>query len=72
MTTTCVNSSLTASERRIVILLRAGMTNREIGESLQISEQDAKNRIRSICDKWGVDNRLQIAVRGATWSDNPY
>ena len=40
----------------------AGMRNAEIAETLRISLQDAKNRLRSIFDKMGVDSRLELAL----------
>jgi DNA-binding NarL/FixJ family response regulator len=39
------------------------MRNAEIAETLEISVQDAKNRLRSIFDKIGVDSRLELALR---------
>jgi DNA-binding CsgD family transcriptional regulator len=39
------------------------MRNAEIAETLGISVQDAKNRLRSIFDKIGVDSRLELALR---------
>ena len=53
---------LTPKESQIARLILAGMRNAEIAETLGISLQDAKNRLRSIFDKIGVDSRLELAL----------
>jgi len=45
-------------EIQIAILVWEGLTNREIGRIVGISEQVIKNRLRSIFDKLGVWSRL--------------
>jgi DNA-binding NarL/FixJ family response regulator len=53
---------LTAKELKIVSLLIQGYKNREIALQLKISEQVVKNYLRSIYDKTGVDDRLDLMV----------
>lgn len=53
---------LTPQERRILELLAAGMTNRQIGETMHLAEKTVKNYVTSILAKMGVDSRTQAAV----------
>jgi DNA-binding CsgD family transcriptional regulator len=57
-----ISNQLTPKEAQIAKLILAGMRNAEIAEALGISVQDAKNRLRSIFDKIGVDSRLELAL----------
>ena len=43
-------------------LVTLGNSNREIGESLSISEQTVKNHLHNIFDKLGVSDRLELAL----------
>jgi DNA-binding NarL/FixJ family response regulator len=54
--------TLTARERTIISYLVQGWRNREIGEQLSISEQTVKNHLRSIYNKVGVSDRLELAL----------
>jgi len=56
-------NELTPKETQIARLILAGMRNAEIAETLGISLQDTKNRLRSIFEKIGVDSRLELALR---------
>jgi DNA-binding CsgD family transcriptional regulator len=58
-----ISNQLTPKESQIARLILAGMRNAEIAETLGISVQDAKNRLRSIFDKIGVDSRLELALQ---------
>ena len=53
---------LSAKELRIIGLLLKGYKNREIAEELRNSEQVIKNYLRSIFDKTGVSDRLELAL----------
>jgi DNA-binding NarL/FixJ family response regulator len=53
---------LTPKEIQIGILVRCCLRNRDIAESLGISEQDVKNRLRGIFDKVGVWSRVELAM----------
>jgi DNA-binding NarL/FixJ family response regulator len=53
---------LTRSELRIVCLLLEGMKNREIAHVLRTTEQVVKNYLRSVFDKVGVSDRVELAL----------
>lgn len=55
-------SSLTARERRILTLLTEGLTNREIGDQVALSEGTVKTYVTKILAKLGVEHRSQAAV----------
>jgi DNA-binding CsgD family transcriptional regulator len=52
---------LSSREVQILALVARGMSNREIGGTLNISEHTAANHIRSILRKTGCANRTQAA-----------
>jgi DNA-binding NarL/FixJ family response regulator len=52
---------LTERESEILSLLSTGMTNREIGRKLYVSENTVKTHLRSLFSKLGVRNRAQAA-----------
>ena len=54
---------LTARERQVLELLAAGLTNREIGESLVISPGTVKKHAANIYGKLGVHGRTEAAAR---------
>ncbi len=53
---------LSPQERRILDLVAAGMTNRQIGEAVHLAEKTVKNYVTSILAKLGVESRTQAAV----------
>jgi len=53
---------LKPKESQISILVWEGLTNREIGKIVGSSEQVIKNHLRSVFDKLGVWNRLELAM----------
>jgi predicted ATPase/DNA-binding CsgD family transcriptional regulator len=53
---------LTPREVEVLRLLAAGMTDREIAESLSISERTAGNHVQHAMQKIGVDTRTAAAV----------
>jgi NarL family two-component system response regulator LiaR len=53
---------LTAREVEVIRLVARGKSNREIADSLVISEKTAKAHISNILGKLGVDDRTQMAV----------
>jgi non-specific serine/threonine protein kinase len=55
-------ASLTRREREVVALLALGMTNRQIGEELVVTEGTAENYVQHVLVKLGFKNRAQIAV----------
>jgi DNA-binding CsgD family transcriptional regulator/tetratricopeptide (TPR) repeat protein len=53
---------LSPREVQILVLVASGMSNREIGEALTISEHTAANHVRSILRKTGCANRTEAAA----------
>jgi DNA-binding NarL/FixJ family response regulator len=62
MVGTRVRDRLTPKEMRIVALIVQGFKNREIANRLRTTEQVIKNYLRSIYDKTGVSDRLELAL----------
>ncbi len=62
MVGTRVRDRLTPKEIRIVALIVQGCKNREIALRLKTTEQVIKNYLRSIYDKTGVGDRLELAL----------
>jgi DNA-binding NarL/FixJ family response regulator len=55
-------NGLTRRERDVVSLVALGQTNRQIAESLVLTEGTVENYVQRILGKLGVNNRAQIAV----------
>ncbi|MCQ4082056.1 response regulator transcription factor [Streptomyces sp. RB6PN25] len=55
-------AGLTAREREILVLIGEGLTNRQIGKRLYLSEKTIKNHISRLLSKLGVERRIQAAV----------
>jgi len=55
-------ASLTEQERKILILIAEGLTNRQIGERLFLAEKTVKNYVSSILSKLKLERRTQAAV----------
>jgi two-component system nitrate/nitrite response regulator NarL len=53
---------ITEREREVLQCVAKGMSNREIGEALNIAENTVKNHVRSILDKLHLANRAQMAA----------
>ena len=62
MVGTRVRDRLTPKEMRIVALIAQGCKNREIAIRLKTTEQVIKNYLRSVYDKTGVSDRLELAL----------
>lgn len=56
------SGSLSSRELEIVGLVARGMSNKAIGEALGLSDNTVRNHLRSILDKLGLDNRVQVAT----------
>ncbi|HZT69104.1 MAG TPA: response regulator transcription factor [Terriglobia bacterium] len=54
--------TLTPREKTIISCLTQGWRNRDIAQHLTITEQTVKNHLRSIYDKVGVSDRLELAL----------
>ena len=57
-----VESPLTKREREVATLLTEGLTNREIGERLYLSEWTIATHVRNILAKLDLSSRAQIAA----------
>ena len=55
-------AKLTDQERRIVVLVGEGMTNRQIAERLGLAEKTVKNHVSRLLAKLGLERRTQAAV----------
>jgi DNA-binding NarL/FixJ family response regulator len=54
--------TLTRREKSIISCLMQGWRNREIARQLTITEQTVKNHLRTIYDKVGVSDRLELVL----------
>ncbi|MFE1441795.1 response regulator [Streptomyces sp. NPDC058739] len=63
-------ATLSPRERDILALIGDGLTNREIGKKLYLSEKTVKNHISRLLAKLGVQRRVQAAVL-ASHLDHP-
>jgi len=55
-----LQSGLTRRELQLVPMIGRGLTNKEIANQLNLSEQTIKNHVHRILHKVGVENRLAI------------
>ncbi len=62
---------LTAREREILPLIAAGQTNREIAETVFLSDKTVKNYVSSILSKLGLERRTQVPTYVATHDPLP-
>ena len=53
---------LSSQEERVVALVAEGKTNKEIANSLDLSEKTVKNHVRNIFHKLQVYDRTQAAI----------
>lgn len=56
-----VEPDLTARERQVIGLLARGLTNREIGDRMYVSESTAKFHVHNVMRKLGVRRRAEVA-----------
>ena len=54
--------NLTDQERKILLLVAEGLTNREIAERMFLAEKTVKNYVSSLLAKLGLERRTQAAV----------
>ena len=62
MGTTDPQPDLTLRERQILDLIADGLTNRQIGERLDLAEKTIKNYVSGLLAKLGMERRTQAAV----------
>src|SRR5690606_32173707 len=55
-------ASLTEQERRILDLIAAGKTNRQIASTMYLAEKTVKNYVSGLLRKLGVERRTEAAV----------
>jgi DNA-binding NarL/FixJ family response regulator len=55
-------AELTTHERRILELIGEGLTNRQIGERMLLSEKTVKNYVSAVYAKLGMERRTQAAA----------
>ena len=56
---------LTARERQVVALIARGLTNREIGTEIYVSENTVKFHVRNVMRKLRVHHRAEVAYAAA-------
>ncbi|TFD33255.1 response regulator [Cryobacterium cryoconiti] len=56
---------LTMRERQVLDLIARGLTNRQIGERLDLAEKTVKNYVSGVLSTLGMKRRTQAAVFGA-------
>jgi LuxR family maltose regulon positive regulatory protein len=55
---------LSARETEILRVVASGLSNRDIADTLFISEETVKTHLRRIFEKMGVSSRIQAVERG--------
>jgi len=55
-------STLSAQERRVLALVAEGLTNKQVGEQLSLSENTVKNYLVNVFEKLQVKRRAQAAA----------
>jgi two-component system response regulator DevR len=58
-------ANLTERESQVLGLISDGLTNRQIGERLELAEKTVKNYVSGLLAKLGMERRTQAAVFGA-------
>ena len=59
-------AELSLRERQVLALIADGLTNRQIGEHLELAEKTVKNYVSGLLSKLGMERRTQAAVYGAS------
>ena len=59
-------NSLTSREKEIVFALAEGLSNKDVGRKLNLSEGTVKVHLHNIYSKLGVKNRTALAVLALT------
>jgi DNA-binding CsgD family transcriptional regulator len=63
VTEEAASDGLTHREREVALLVADGLRSREVAERLAIAPQTVKSHLKTIFDKLGVRNRVELARR---------
>lgn len=55
-------AALSAQEQRVLAYLSEGLTNKEIGDKMNLTEKTVKNYLATVFDKLGITRRAQAAA----------
>lgn len=67
-----IESQLSSDEQRTLRLVAMGMSNREVGDKVGVSEKAVKYRMTQIMKKLNVKNRIEaVLVARQHWSNDP-
>ena len=58
---------LTARELDLLRMLADGDTDTEIGHNLGLARRTVRHSVRALCDKLGVNSRIELIVRAIRW-----
>jgi two-component system response regulator DevR len=64
-------AALTDREREVLDLIAEGLTNKQIGERMYLSDKTVKNYVSSLLGKLGMERRTQAAVFAAELHKDP-
>ena len=64
-------ASLTPQERKILMLIADGLTNRQIANKIHLAEKSAKYYVSNLLAKLGMERRTQAAVFASRLADPP-
>jgi two-component system response regulator DevR len=64
-------ASLTPQERKILMLIADGLTNRQIATTIHLAEKTVKNYVSNLLAKLGMERRTQAAVFASRLTDRP-
>ncbi len=65
-------ATLTEQERKILMLIADGLTNRQIGEELFLAEKTVKNYVSNLLSKLGMHRRTEAAAYAARLTERKH
>jgi DNA-binding NarL/FixJ family response regulator len=63
---------LSKREEKVVRLVAAGLTDRQIGSSLRLNEKGTKNYVAALLDKLGLSSRSELMFLFYAWKSQPF